>query len=89
MNRFLRKTHFTTKGGEEIQFKERKVSSRFDLLNIVFTPNELLSINKVGYFYKNGTEMRLQLNESAIQWNPKFPQVFKNIMFFLHVFFSY
>ncbi|XP_073484948.1 vomeronasal type-2 receptor 26-like [Aquarana catesbeiana] len=28
----------------------------------------------VGYFYHDGRELRLQFNESAIQWNPKFPQ---------------
>ncbi|XP_018425902.1 PREDICTED: vomeronasal type-2 receptor 116-like [Nanorana parkeri] len=74
MNRYLRRTHIATKGGEEIQFNEGKVSSRFDLLNIVFTPNKSLSMITVGYFYNYGKGLKLQLNESAIQWNPKFSQ---------------
>nr|DBA25634.1 TPA: hypothetical protein GDO54_009999 [Pyxicephalus adspersus] len=74
MNRYLRTALFTTKGGEEIQINEGKVSSRFDLLNIIFTPNKLLSIIKVGYFYGHGGQMVLHLNDSSIQWNPKFPQ---------------
>ncbi|XP_018429216.1 PREDICTED: vomeronasal type-2 receptor 26-like [Nanorana parkeri] len=74
MNRYLRRAHITTKGGEEIQFNDGKVSPRFDLLNIVFTPNTSLSIITVGYFYNYGKGVKLKLNESAIQWSPKFSQ---------------
>nr|DBA25635.1 TPA: hypothetical protein GDO54_010000 [Pyxicephalus adspersus] len=74
MNRYLRRAHFTTKGAEEIQLNEGKVSPRFDLLNIIITPNKSLSKIKVGDFYNHGREMILQLNASAVQWNPKFPQ---------------
>ncbi|XP_073484939.1 vomeronasal type-2 receptor 26-like [Aquarana catesbeiana] len=70
--RYLRRVHIITKGGEEIQFNEGKVSPRFDLINIIFTPNKSFSMVKVGYFHYDAEEFKFKINRKMIQWHPRF-----------------
>ncbi|XP_077341335.1 vomeronasal type-2 receptor 26-like [Lithobates pipiens] len=72
INRYLRRVHIITKGGEEIKFTEGKVSPRFDLINIVFAPNKSLSLVKVGYFHNDAEEFKFKMNRKMIQWHPGF-----------------
>ncbi|XP_073484940.1 vomeronasal type-2 receptor 26-like [Aquarana catesbeiana] len=75
--RYLRRVHIITKGGEEIQFNEGKVSPRFDLINIIFTPNKSFSMVKVGYFHYDAEEFKLKINRKMIQWHPRFSKKHK------------
>ncbi|XP_077341333.1 uncharacterized protein LOC143986801 [Lithobates pipiens] len=72
INRYLRKVHIITKGGEEIKFNEGKFSPRFDLINIVFAPNKSFSLVKVGYFHNDAEEFKFKMNKKMIQWHPRF-----------------
>ncbi|XP_053561593.1 vomeronasal type-2 receptor 26-like [Bombina bombina] len=76
LNNYLKKVHFKTPSEEEMFFDdEGNPPGRFDIINIIWLPNETMKQTEVGYFNQDARDTQFFINESAIQWSQFFPQV--------------
>ncbi|XP_040285712.1 vomeronasal type-2 receptor 26-like [Bufo bufo] len=74
LNYYLKRIHVLTPGKEEIYFnRDGHFLPKFDVLNFIIFENKSKQTNTVGY-YRETNGIQLQINNSAIRWNPKFFQ---------------
>ncbi|XP_069830428.1 vomeronasal type-2 receptor 26-like [Dendropsophus ebraccatus] len=75
LNYYLKRIHLFTPGGEEIYFtKDGHFLTKFDILNYVSFENGSSQTNTVGYYRETTDGFQLEINDSAICWNPHFTQ---------------
>ncbi|XP_069830233.1 vomeronasal type-2 receptor 26-like isoform X2 [Dendropsophus ebraccatus] len=75
LNYYLKRIHLFTPGGEEIYFtKDGHFRTKFDILNYILFDNGSSQRNTVGYYRETTDGFQLEVNDSAIWWNPHFSQ---------------
>ncbi|XP_068135878.1 vomeronasal type-2 receptor 26-like [Hyperolius riggenbachi] len=75
MNYYLKNMQMMTLGGEEVTFDEEgNYLAKFDILNLVMWPNSTKETKTAGYYSQRGGASQIQIDDSAVMWNPAFTQ---------------
>ncbi|XP_072000338.1 vomeronasal type-2 receptor 26-like [Engystomops pustulosus] len=70
LNKYIRRVHFTTTGGESIYFDAKgNFPSGFDLVNYYIYANHSVRERTVGHFYEDNGRHQFSINERSIIWN--------------------